>query len=227
MIYQMRKENRMIYSYIRQLHGLSSLSEQQRDILSFSLANHIEIDKEVVEYSNRPLKIEERKEFEDFLQSLSKRDSMIVSSLPVLSQRAEELIKLINCSLSKEITLYVVNPKREINATTNILDVLPLLNDLREEEAAKSSKIGRPKGSRSSSKFDEYKSRIIELLKEGMSVSAIARELKVSRSSLKDYIESRNIRELVAGSWLEVVPDKTEHNEDSVLICPFEKDKIK
>ena len=42
----------MVYSYIRQLHGLSSLSEQQRDILSFSLANNIEIDKEVVEYSN-------------------------------------------------------------------------------------------------------------------------------------------------------------------------------
>jgi DNA invertase Pin-like site-specific DNA recombinase len=217
----------MVYSYIRQLHGLSSLSEQQRDILSFSLANHIEIDKEVVEYSNRPLKIEERKEFEDFLQSLSKGDSMVVSSLPVLSQRAEELIKLVNCSLSKEVTLYVVNPKREINAKTNILDVFPLLNDLREEEVAKSSKIGRPKGSRSSSKFDAYKSRIIELLKEGMSVSAISRELKVSRSSLKDYIESRNIRELVAGSWLEVVPGKTEHTEDSVLICPFEKDKIK
>lgn len=216
----------MVYSYIRQLHGLSSLSEQQRDILSFSLANHIEIDKEVVEYSNRPLKIEERKEFEDFLHSLSKGDSMVVSALSVLSQRAEELIKLINCSLSKEVTLYIANPKRVINAKTNILDIFPLLNDLREEEAAKSSKIGRPKGSRSSSKFDGYKSRIIELLKEEMSVSAIARELKVSRSSLKDYIESRNIRELVAGSWLEVVPSKMDHQEDSVLICPFEKDKI-
>ena len=144
-----------------------------------------------------------------------------------MSQKAEDLIKLINCSLSKEITLYVANPKRMINATTNIIDVLPLLNDLREEEAAKSSKIGRPKGSRSSSKFDGYKSRIIELLKEDMSVSSIARELKVSRSSLKDYIESRNIRELVAGSWLEVMPNKTEQKEDSIIICPFEKDKIK
>ena len=57
-------------------------------------------------------------------------------------------------------------------------------------------------------------------------MSAIARELKVSRSSLKDYIESRNIRELAAGSWLEVVSNETEHQEDSVLICPFDKDKI-
>ena len=218
----------MIYSFIRQLHGLSSLSEQQRDILTFSLANNIEIDKEVVEYSNRPLKIEDRKEFDTFLHSLNKDDKIIVSSLSVFSQRTEELIKLINCSLSKDIWLYIANPPTVINADTNIIDVFPLLNDLREAEVSKSTQIGRPKGSRSSSKFDSYKSRIIELLKEGMNVSAIARELEVSRSSLKDYIESRNIRELVGGSWLEVVhPGEIKNMEDKVLICPFEKDNIK
>ena len=217
----------MVYGYIRQLHGLNSLSEQQRDILSFSLANNIEIDKEVVEYSNRPLKIEERKEFDGFLQSLSKGDSIVVPSLEVLSQRAEELIKMINCSLSKEITLYIAHPQRVINAGTQIVDVFPLLNDLREAEASKNSQIGRPKGSRSSSKFDPYKTRIIELLREGMSVSAIARDLEVSRSSLKDYIESRNIRELSEGAWLEVnTPAEPNETEDRILICPFEKDRI-
>ena len=217
----------MVYGYIRQLHGLNSLSEQQRDILSFSLANDIEIDKEVVEYSNRPLRIEERKEFEEFLHSLSKGDSIIVSSLAVLSQRSEELIKLINCSLSKEITLYLTMPAKMINGSTKIIDLLPLLNDLREAEASKNTQIGRPKGSRSSSKFDQYKSQIIDRLKEGVSVSAIARELEVSRSSLKDYIESRNLRELIAGSWLEVSsPNEIKHIEDRVLICPFEKSKI-
>ncbi|MFT7823998.1 MAG: recombinase family protein [Sulfurimonas sp.] len=218
----------MIYGYIRQLHGLKSLSEQQRDILTFSVANNIEIDKEVVEYSNRPLKIEDREEFEGFMKSLNKGDKIVVSSLSVLSQRAEELIKLINCILSKDIRLYVANPKSVIDAGTGIIDVFPLLNDLREAEVSKSRRIGRPRGSRSSSKFDSCKSEIIELLKGGMNVSAIARELNVSRSSLKDYIESRNIRELVAGSWLEINhPDGIRNMEDKVLICPFEKDKIK
>jgi hypothetical protein len=218
----------MVYGYIRQLHGLSSLSDQQRDILSFSLANDIQIDKEVVEYSNRPLKIEERKEFEEFLRSLREGDTIVISSLSVLSQRAEELIKLINCSLSKEVTLYVVNPKRVIDKATRILDLFPLLNDLREAEVSKSTQIGRPKGSRSSSKFDKFKAQIMDGLKEGMSVSAIARELEVSRSSLKDYIESRNLRELVEGSWVEVnLPDGTKEGEDRVLICPFEKHKLK
>jgi DNA invertase Pin-like site-specific DNA recombinase len=218
----------MVYGYIRQLHGLISLSDQQRDILSFSLANDIQIDKEVVEYSNRPLKIEERKEFEEFLRSLRERDTIVVSTLSVLSQRAEELIKLINCALSKEVTLYVVNPKRMINKATKILDLFPLLNDLREAEVSKSTQIGRPKGSRSSSKFDKFKAQIMDRLKEGMSVSAIARELEVSRSSLKDYIESRNLRELVEGSWVEVnLPDGMNESEDRVLICPFEKHKEK
>ncbi|MDD3591406.1 MAG: recombinase family protein [Sulfurovum sp.] len=218
----------MVYGYIRQLHGLSSLAEQQRDILSFSLANDIQIDKEVVEYSNRPLKIEERKEFEEFLRFLREGDSIVVSTLSVLSQRAEELIKLINCSLSKEATLYVVSPKRVINKNTKIIDLFPLINDLREAEASKNTQIGRPKGSRSSSKFDKFKARIMEGLKEGMSVSAIARELEVSRSSLKDYIESRKLRELIAGAWLETdFSDKQKESEDRVLICPFEKNKLK
>ena len=218
----------MVYGYIRQLHGLSSLSDQQRDILSFSLANDIQIDKEVVEYSNRPLKIEERKEFEEFLRSLREGDKIVISSLSILSQRAEELIKLINCALSKEVTMHIVNPKRMIDKATRILDLFPLLNDLREAEVSKSTQIGRPKGSRSSSKFDKFKVQIMDHLKEGMSVSAIARELEVSRSSLKDYIESRNLRELVEGSWVEVNrPDGMQEGEDRVLICPFEKHKLK
>jgi len=214
----------MVYSYIRQLHGLNSLAEQQRDILSFSLANHIQIDKEVVEYSNRPLKIEERKEFEEFLHALREGDSIVVPTLSILSQYADELIKLINCSLSKEVTLYVVSPKRVINKTTKIIDLFPLINDLREAEASKNTQIGRPKGSRSSSKFDQFKAQIMKGLKEGMSVSAMARELEVSRSSLKDYIESRKLRELVDGAWLEKdFSDKKKESEDRVLICPLEK----
>ena len=59
--------------------------------------------------------------------------------------------------------------------------------------------IGRPRGSKSSSKFDIYLEKIIQLLKDKKSVSEIARILDVSRSSLKDYIESRELKEVVSG----------------------------
>jgi predicted transcriptional regulator len=69
-------------------------------------------------------------------------------------------------------------------------------------------------------------SSIIALLREEMSVSAIARELDVSRSSLKDYIESREIRKFIDKSWIEVSPADSEVSEyinSTLLICPFDK----
>jgi len=111
-----------------------------------------------------------------------------------------------------------------MNKETNMVDIFPLLNALRKEEKEKTTQIGRPKGSKSSSKFDVYQREIVSFLSEGMSVSAIARELDVSRSSLKDYIESRGIKELIEGAWMEINPSQGIRSMDNiVLICPFEE----
>ena len=216
----------MIYAYLRQMPDNNNMSEQQRSILSFSLTQHIDIDKEVIEYSSKNHLIEERKKFEEFMHSLEEGNSLVVDTLSVLSDRAEELIKIINCMLSRRIDLYIASSNTLLNKETTVVEIFPLLNDLREAQKAKSNQIGRPKGSRSSSKFDAYQPQIISLLKEGLNVSAIARELEVSRSSLKDYIESRGIRELVEGSWMEInQPQKISGVDNTLLICPFEQEK--
>ena len=216
----------MNYAYLRQMPDNNNMSEQQRSILSFSLAQDMEIDKEVVEYSSKNHLIEDRKKFEEFMHSLEEGSSLIVDTLSVLSNRAEELIKIINCMLSRRIDLYIAHSKTLINKKTTVVEIFPLLNDLREAQKAKSNQIGRPKGSRSSSKFDTYQPQIISFLKEGMNVSAIARELSVSRSSLKDYIESRGIRELVEGSWMEIIqPQNNQGVDNIILVCPFEQER--
>jgi DNA invertase Pin-like site-specific DNA recombinase len=216
----------MNYAYLRQMPDNNNMSEQQRNILSFSLAQNLEIDKEVIEYSSKNHLIEDREKFEEFMHSLEEGSSLIVDTLSVLSNRAEELIKIINCMLSRRIDPYIASSQRRINKETTLVEIFPLLNDLREAQKAKSNQIGRPKGSRSSSKFDTYQPQIISFLKEGMNVSAIARELSVSRSSLKDYIESRGIRELVEGSWMEInQPQKNAGVDNTILVCPFEVEK--
>lgn len=216
----------MNYAYLRQMPDNTNMSEQQRNILSFSLAQNLEIDKEVIEYSSKNHPIEEREKFEAFMHSLEEESNIIVDTLSILSDRAEELIKIINCILSRRINLYIASSKTRLNKETTVVEIFPLLNDLREAQKAKSNQIGRPKGSRSSSKFDIYQPQIISLLKKGTNVSAIARELGVSRSSLKDYIESRGIRELVEGSWMEVnSPQNITGVDNTVLVCPFEQQK--
>jgi DNA invertase Pin-like site-specific DNA recombinase len=216
----------MNYAYLRQMPDNSNMSEQQRNILSFSLAQNLEIDKEVIEYSNKNHLIEDREKFEEFMHSLEEGSSLVIDTLSVLSNRAEELIKIINCMLSRRIDLYIASSQKRIDKETKMVEIFPLLNDLREAQRAKSNQIGRPKGSRSSSKFDTFQPRIISLLKDGMNVSAIARELNVSRSSLKDYIESRGIRELVEGSWMEISqPQKNAGVDNTILVCPFEQEQ--
>lgn len=211
------------YSYRRQVPGFPTLATQQHDILAFASRKGLSIDKEVVEYATKNLRIEEREEFEAFLRSMEEGNTVIVSELSILSDRAEELIKVINCMLTHDVSLWVVSANLLLNKDTNMVDIFPLLNDLRQEADDKNKQIGRPKGSKSSSKFDVYHGEIISLMTEGLSVSAVARELEVSRSSLKDYIESRSIKELVEGAGKQMKESENRGMDNIVLICPFEE----
>jgi len=216
----------MTYAYLRQLRGKRNIAQQQSVILSFSLGQGLNIDKEVFEYSNRSRSIEEREEFEKFLHGLEKGDAIVVDEIWMLSEKVDEIIKVINCMLSRGVALYIASSQTVINADSLVGEIFPLLNSLREEQRSRQNQIGRPKGSRSSSKFDKYQTQIITFLKEGMNVSAIARELGVSRSSLKDFIESRGIKEMIEGSWVEISPSgQNSKMEDKLLICPFEQEK--
>jgi len=190
----------------------------------FAQQKGLHIDKEVVEYATKNLLIDERVEFETFLRSMVDGNIVIVSSLSTLSNRADELIKVINCMLTHNVNLWIASDDMLLNRETSMVEIFPLLNSLREDVSEKNTQIGRPKGSKSNSKFDVYHSEIISLLSEGNSVSAIARELEVSRSSLKDYIESRGIKELVEGAGKQVrEAGKVNQMDNIILICPFEE----
>jgi len=216
----------MVYAYMRQIPVLENLVTQKNEILAFSHHKNIDIEQEVVEYATKDLIIDERKEFEKFLKSLGEGSyTVVVSSLAVLSTRIDELVKVINCMLSHEVDLWVCDANLLINAQSHMTTVFPLLEEQRKMPST-STQIGRPKGSKSSSKFDIYHGEIMTMLSQKQSVSAIARQLEVSRSSLKDYIESRRLKSLVEsiGNAVETLEDKEVDN--IVLICPFERDAL-
>jgi DNA invertase Pin-like site-specific DNA recombinase len=218
----------MVYLFFRQNEIQTSLPEQKRTTLAYAHAQSLDIHKEVVEYSNTKQTIEEREQFEQFLQSLTENDVLIVHSLSTLSHFVEEGVKLINCLLSRSITLHIATSHTMLTPLTKVGEIFPLLNDLHEIVKVSDKKIGRPKGSLSPSKFDKYQAQIVSLLRKGLSVSAIARELSVSRSSLKDYITSRNIKMLAEDSWIEVSSMQDTHQKAGtiLLICPFEEQLI-
>jgi DNA invertase Pin-like site-specific DNA recombinase len=212
------------YAYSRQAPSFPPLVSQQHEIRLFEPEKSIKIDKEVVEYASKNLILEERLEFESFLRSMREGNIVIVSSLSILSDRADELIKVINCILTHEVDLWIASSGLCINSKTQMVDIFPLLNRLRDENQEEQRQIGRPKGSKSNSKFDIYHGQIVNLLSEGMSVSAISRQLEVSRSSLKDYIESRKLKDLAESMHHYLDEDHGKEGLDNiVLICPFEE----
>jgi len=182
----------MTYAYLRQLLGKRNIAQQQSVILSFSLSRGLTIDKEVFEYSNKNRPIEEREQFESFIHGLEPGDIIIVDEIWMLSEKVDEIVKVINCMMSRNITLYIASSGTLINSQSKIGEIFPLLNSMREEQKSRQNRIGRPKGSKSSSKFDKYQMQIISMLRDDMNVSAIARELGVSRS-----LESRLLSTII------------------------------
>jgi hypothetical protein len=83
----------MVYAYMRQVPDFPNLTTQQSDILSFSLKKELTIDKEVVEYATKNLLLDEREEFEDFLQTMQDGYTVIVSSLYILRYAYEQRYK--------------------------------------------------------------------------------------------------------------------------------------
>ena len=204
---------------MRQLWGNDSILSQRATILSYLKEVGLTLDNEMIEFENSKLPLEERERFKDFVHSLNGGDIIIVERIEVLSCDMQEAIMVINCMLSRDISLHIALNHIEVTAQTGLSKILPILVKLKadEDKSKKDSRVGRPKGRKSSSKFDTYLSEIMEGLKMGKSVSALARELDVSRSSLKDYIESRQLKKIVDDSWLQEAKSRLEDVEESSM----------
>jgi DNA invertase Pin-like site-specific DNA recombinase len=220
----MSKGDLVIYAYMRQYLNSESVSQQRKAIATFALKKSININKEVIEYTTKNICVEERLEFEKFVHTLKKGDIIVLSDISMFSSSAEDVVKVITCLISRGVEALVANSRASINKETTLREFLPYLNDLRDAQKKVSKTIGRPKGSRSNSKFDSLYSQILKMLNNGDTVSLIAKELNVSRSSLKDYIQSRGIKDILNDSSLEKEPSK--RLSDKLIICPFDKKNI-
>ncbi|MBD3807977.1 MAG: recombinase family protein [Epsilonproteobacteria bacterium] len=214
----------MIYAYMRQYVNSESLSQQRKTIASFALKKSININKEVIEYTTKNVSVEERFEFEKFVHTLEDGDMIILNDISILSSLAEDVVKVVTCLMSRGVKVLVADTGSSIDKTTTLGEFLPYLNDLRDAQKRVSKTIGRPKGSKSNSKFDSLYSRILEMLNSGYNVSLIARELGISRSSLKDYIKSRGIKDILNDFGIQ--KESSKRLNDRLIVCPFEKNNI-
>ncbi len=190
----------MVFSYIRSDKHFVGAYEQLKLINSYAMQKEIKIDDEMVDQTSQNNRLNERNSAIQYIRS-HENGTLLIYDLWVLSSNIEDVVQMCSCLLKNSIEIHIIKPSIVIDRHSDVMLVLSLIDNLRQTlQAEEKKRIGRPKGSRSSSKFDQYLERITEYIRLNKSVSEMARELGVSRSSLKDYIESREIKEIVHGS---------------------------
>jgi len=185
--------------YLRSSEDGPALALQENAIKDYMYVHGIEPDRTHVDTASLGALLDERTEFRHFIHSLDRGDTIYVYDLSVISHRIGELVQFCNCLFEHGLRLVVVRYAITIDETTPAKTLVQLLHSIQEENR-RNGKMGRPKGSISKSKYDRYRDRIVQMIKEGKSVSEIAKELGVSRSSIRDYIVSRNLKRVAQGS---------------------------
>ncbi|WP_345972833.1 hypothetical protein [Sulfurimonas diazotrophicus] len=217
----------MIFSYIRADSHFHGVYEQLKVISAYAKKHDLVIEDEMVDQLSQNSRLSERDEAVRYMrQPEHMGGTLLIYDLWVLSSNIEDVVQMLSCLLKNGIETHLIKPSIVLNAQSDIIVAMGLVDQLRQTiQSVEKKVIGRPRGSRSSSKFDPYLEVIIGSLREGQSVSEIARVLDVSRSSLKDYIESRELKEVAMGSsFLENV-DNAEASIIETIECPQVNEK--
>ncbi len=210
----------MIIAYIRPDKHFDAAFDQLQMINSYAVAKEITIDDEFVDQISQNRRLSERTHVTEYFQKRTS-GTLLVYDVWVLSTDMEDLIQMLSCLFKNDFSIHFIKQSVVVSKLSSVMLVLGLIDQLRQQMQDGSKKvIGRPKGSKSSSKFDIYINDLILYIKENRSVSEMARLLGVSRSSLKDYIESRELKQVAFGSLLPQEPIDAEEQVINTISCP-------
>ena len=210
----------MVLAYIRPDKYFDAAHDQLQQINSYAISHGLVIDDEFIDQTSQNKRLVERTSVTKYFQSKSNA-TLLVYDVWVLSTNMEDLVQMFSCLLKNKFNVHFIKQSVVISEQSSVMLVLGLIDQLRQTLQGESKRvIGRPKGSKSNSKFDVYINEIISYIKEKKSVSEMARVLNVSRSSLKDYIESRELKQVAYGSLLPVAPDDAEEQVINTITCP-------
>jgi len=210
-------------AYVRPDKYFDGAQEQLQLINSYATSKKIEIDDEFIDHISQNKRLSERNHVTDYFQN-KEGATLIVCDVWVLSTNIEDLTQMFSCLLKNNFKVHFIKHSVIISNKSSVMLILGLIDKLRQKMQNELKRvIGRPKGSKSNSKFDVYVNDIISFIREKKSVSEMARILNVSRSSLKDYIESRELKQVAFGSLLPKAPKDAQAQIINSIVCSNNK----
>lgn len=198
----------MIYGYIRVSTDKQTVENQRFEIINFANGTNIIIDKWIEETISGNMAVEKRK-LGSLLKKLNKGDILISSEISRLGRNLMMIMSILNVCMQKGIHVWTIKDNYRLGNDINS-KVLAfafglsaeiernLISQRTKEALARKKKegavLGRPKGSKSSrTKLSGKEDKILEMLKDGKSKSAIARKMKVSRITLLTFLKNKGL----------------------------------
>lgn len=198
----------MIYGYIRVSTDKQTVENQRFEIMNFANGTNIKIDKWIEETISGNMAVEKRK-LGALLKKLNKVDILISSEISRLGRNLMMIMSILNICMQKGIHVWTIKDNYRLGNDINSkvlafafglsAEIERNLISQRTKEALARKKnegavLGRPKGSKSTrTKLSGKEERIKEMLQEGISKSAIARRMKVSRITLLTFIKKNGL----------------------------------
>jgi DNA invertase Pin-like site-specific DNA recombinase len=200
-------------AYLRTSTDKQDLSNQRLEILEHARQQHLHID-DFIEISISSRKSRRDRRLDELAEKLEAGDTLIVTELSRLGRSTGAVISLIDDLLDRDIQIIILKQQLELTQSkdnlqsTIMITLLSLFAELertmisrrtKEALAAKKAQgipLGKPKGTRQASQFDQDRERIVELLELGVSVRKIAlKHLKYGDpSSLHYYVKTRDLK---------------------------------
>jgi DNA invertase Pin-like site-specific DNA recombinase len=197
-------------AYIRVSTEKQDVQSQKVAILEFCQKEKILVDMfREITISSR--KKEQKQDFEQLVASLEEGDLLIVSELSRIGRSLGGIITQINALLSKKIHFIAIKEnirledgKQDLQSKIMIA-MFGLFSEVERDlisqrtkdgliKARESGKtLGRPRGSKGVCKLDGMEAEIQDFLKKGVSKASIAKILAVSPTTLRHFIQSREL----------------------------------
>jgi len=200
-------------AYLRVSKDSQDVKNQRLAILEFARREKMEVD-DFVEITVSSRKSTKERKVEQLLEELDTGDTLIVSELSRIGRSVGEIITtvdtLVDTLVKKKIRFIAVKEGIRLNGSQDMQTKVMVtmfglfaeierdLISMRTKEglaAARASgkKLGRPKGILGKSKLDGREDEITRLLTLGVSKASIAKITGVDRSTLYNFIRSREL----------------------------------
>lgn len=192
----------MIIAYLRVSTEKQNLQNQKSEIERFAIYKNINIDRWIMEIASGK-KAEKERQLGNTLKNLKKGDTLIITEISRLSRTLTEIMGIMGKCLEKGVSLYSVKDGYTFDDTINskvlcfafglVAEIERNLISMRTKEAlalkrAEGVILGRKKGSYTKLQIlIDNKNNITEMLKKGMTITAICRHYDLSRDTFDKF----------------------------------------